>query len=278
MAFRRFGGIEYAPTNNIVHAEYANNSNINITTQSGLPNTKELFDSHIDMHQNSILNVGCIYFNDGSSLCSGSGNQEGVTGPTGPQGPTGATGPAGSGETGPTGSTGPQGPTGPAGSGETGPTGSTGPQGPTGPSASGIVATVITIPTQTILISSGQIQYQFGWYPIPLSVTIPANTYFFLLQFNVATNSYPFTIEENYISIYTSHTAYMGAFPNTKVDTSVNTSGSGIAITYSGIITITSSQNLSWIVFQNPISLTSTPSSNGSINFSGQFVLTPIII
>ena len=43
MAFRRFGGTSYAPTNNIVHAEYVNNSNLNITTQSGLPNSKEVF-------------------------------------------------------------------------------------------------------------------------------------------------------------------------------------------------------------------------------------------
>ena len=70
MAFRRFGGITYSSTNNFVHSEYANNSIMNITTKTGQPNSKELFRSHIDLSGNSILNVACIYFEDGTVLCS----------------------------------------------------------------------------------------------------------------------------------------------------------------------------------------------------------------
>ena len=70
MAFRRYGGIRYSSTNNFVHSEYTNNSNMNITTQTGQPNSKELFRSHIDLSGNSILNVGCIYFENGTVLCS----------------------------------------------------------------------------------------------------------------------------------------------------------------------------------------------------------------
>ena len=70
MAFRRFGGITYSSTNNYVHSEYTNNSNMNITTRTGQLNSKELFRSHIDLSGNSILNVGCIYFEDGTVLCT----------------------------------------------------------------------------------------------------------------------------------------------------------------------------------------------------------------
>jgi hypothetical protein len=144
MAFRRFGGTKYSATKNIVHSEYVNDSNLNITTQSGLPNSKELFESHIDMNKNSILNVGCIYFQDGTTLCtvvkgeSGLEGPTGVTGPTGPIGPSGVKGSSGvEGSTGPTGvkgSTGPAGSTGPTGvQGTTGVQGPTGPTGPTGP-------------------------------------------------------------------------------------------------------------------------------------------------
>ena len=72
MAFRRFGGINFAATNNIVHSRYSNTNNVNITQQSGQPNSKEVFKSHIDLSGNSILNTGCIYFQDGTTQCSAS--------------------------------------------------------------------------------------------------------------------------------------------------------------------------------------------------------------
>ena len=99
MAFRRFGGINYSSNNNIVHSHYSNNDNINIQNRSGLPNSKEVFKSHIDMSGNSILHLGCVYFQDGSVQCSaapiGPDGATGVIGPTGPVGPTGPRGPTG---------------------------------------------------------------------------------------------------------------------------------------------------------------------------------------
>lgn len=81
------------------------------------------------MNANSFLNVGCIYYDDGTKQCSAviSGPQ-GSTGPTGPQGITGFQG-----STGIQGSTGPIGPTGAAGPSDQGPQGATGPDGEQGP-------------------------------------------------------------------------------------------------------------------------------------------------
>ena len=66
MSFRRYGGINYSSTNNIVHSNYANNNNLNIQNKTGLLNSLQIFDSHIDMNENSILNVDYIYFQDGT--------------------------------------------------------------------------------------------------------------------------------------------------------------------------------------------------------------------
>ena len=143
MSFRRFGGINYAASNNIVRSNYANNNNVNIQNRSGLPNSREVFRSHIDMADNSLLNVGSIYFADGTSQSSANSGANGPQGPqgadgaAGPQGADGATGPAGAdGATGPQGAdgaTGPQGADGAAASvGSTGPAGVDGATGPAG--------------------------------------------------------------------------------------------------------------------------------------------------
>ena len=140
MAFRRYGGINYSANNNIVRANYSNNNKLNINNYSGQPNSKEVFKSHIDMCGNSVLNVGCIYFQNGSVQCSaaplGATGIQGSIGPSGPQGPTGTQGLSG-----PTGPSGLSGPTGASGlSGPTGPVGPTGPLGPHGLGENFIVA------------------------------------------------------------------------------------------------------------------------------------------
>jgi len=138
MAFRTFGGINYSATNNSTHSRYSNVANQTIQNRSGLNNSEEQFNSHINMNANSLLNVGCIYYQDGSIQCSatvpGPQGETGATGPQGLQGETGATGPQGStGATGPQGSTGATGPKGDTGAtGPQGETGATGPQGSTG--------------------------------------------------------------------------------------------------------------------------------------------------
>ena len=137
--FRRYGGTNFSASHNVIRSFISNSDQMNINNFSGQENTREYFKSHIDMSGNSILHTGCIYFQDGTALCSGPAPGDtgpsgppGITGPVGPQGPAGPTGDKGAtGDQGVQGTTGPQGPTGPYG--ETGPQGDTGPQGTTGP-------------------------------------------------------------------------------------------------------------------------------------------------
>ena len=68
--FRRFGGIGYAATQNIVKSNYSSNRDLSITGATGLPNTKEVSYSHQDLNGNSLLNVQTLYFMDGTSISS----------------------------------------------------------------------------------------------------------------------------------------------------------------------------------------------------------------
>ena len=104
-SFRRFGGLNFSSNNNIVKSNISNANKLNITNKTGLPNSKQIFASHIDLSGNSILHTGTIYFQDGTSMSSsssggGSGTQgpQGAQGYTGAPGEQGATGPAGSGD------------------------------------------------------------------------------------------------------------------------------------------------------------------------------------
>jgi hypothetical protein len=133
--FRRFGGTNFSASHNVIRSFISNSDQMNINNFSGQENTREYFKSHIDMSGNSILHTGCIYFQDGTVLCSGP-----APGPTGSQGVTGAQGAQGSvgnagaqGAQGASGATGPQGTTGATGAtGAQGATGATGAQGATG--------------------------------------------------------------------------------------------------------------------------------------------------
>ena len=128
MAFRKYSGLNYA-ANNIVRNHYANSKNQQITNILGQINSKVVSASHIDMSANSLLNVECIYFYDGTTLCTA--GSQGLDGPTGQQGATGSQG-----SDGPTGQQGQDGPTGQQGAtgsqGLDGPTGQQGQDGPTG--------------------------------------------------------------------------------------------------------------------------------------------------
>jgi hypothetical protein len=140
-SFRRFGGLNFSSNNNIVKSNISNANKLNITNKTGLPNSKQIFASHIDLSGNSILHTGTIYFQDGTSMSSSSSGGSGTQGPqgyTGAPGEQGATGPQGyTGAPGEQGATGPQGYTGaPGEQGATGPqgyTGAPGEQGATGP-------------------------------------------------------------------------------------------------------------------------------------------------
>ena len=64
--FRKYGGLEYAPANNIVRNYIGNTDNKSITTAFGQMNSKIVYHSHIDLCGNSLLNVNSIYFLDGT--------------------------------------------------------------------------------------------------------------------------------------------------------------------------------------------------------------------
>ena len=68
--FRKYGGTNYSPIANIVRHNMFNSKSCSFTT-SGLYNSKETFLSHIDMSGSSILHVGNLYFQDGTSISSG---------------------------------------------------------------------------------------------------------------------------------------------------------------------------------------------------------------
>lgn len=169
-SFRKYGGVNQSAVSNYT-TSFVSSSNIsNVCTSMGQPNAKETSGGHLDLNGNSLLHVGCVYFQNGTSICGGgdvpSAGATGATGATGPAGEsiTGATGPAGesvtgatgatgiTGATGPagesvigaTGATGVMGATGPAGESVTGATGATGPMGPTGPSGDSIWLTSST--------------------------------------------------------------------------------------------------------------------------------------
>lgn len=74
MAFRKYGGLNYAATNNIVRNHYGNSDNFTVSNVVGQYNTKIVSESHFDMSANSLLNVESIYFMDGSVLSGGTEN------------------------------------------------------------------------------------------------------------------------------------------------------------------------------------------------------------
>jgi hypothetical protein len=139
--FRRYGGTNYSANHNVTHSNISNSDQMNITNYSGQNKSREVFASHIDMSGNSLLQVGSIYFTNGTSLPSGStGGATGSQGPPGPPGPPGPQGATGSqGTPGSPGATGSQGLPGATGSqGLPGAPGATGSQGlPGEPGATG---------------------------------------------------------------------------------------------------------------------------------------------
>ena len=90
MSFRKYGGIQFNAHNNYVRSKVSDAGSLNITEKIGEFNSKVICESHLDLAGSSLLNVGNIYYSDGSSP----GGTGGV-GPPGPPGPAGPTGPPG---------------------------------------------------------------------------------------------------------------------------------------------------------------------------------------
>jgi len=199
MAFRKYGGINYAPTNNIIKNNLSSSEKMDITGQFGQSDSKIIVNSCLDIQAGT--NCGVTGSSGGTGYTGPTGPNNSVTGPTGPisnvTGPTGpisnVTGPTGpnnsvTGPTGYTGYTGPNstvtGPTGPISNvtGPTGPnstvTGPTGPisnvTGPTGPNSTvtgptGPISTVTGPTGPSATSSSVSIQDQSGsitFYPV----------------------------------------------------------------------------------------------------------------
>jgi len=74
MAFRKYGGLNYAASNNIIRNHYGNSDNFTVSNVVGQYNSKIVSESHFDMSANSLLNVESIYFMDGSVLSGGTEN------------------------------------------------------------------------------------------------------------------------------------------------------------------------------------------------------------
>jgi hypothetical protein len=75
--FRKYGGTNYSPISNIVRHNILNSKSSSFNT-SGLYNSKETYLSHVDMSGNSLLHVGNIFFQDGTSLSSGTAINPGL--------------------------------------------------------------------------------------------------------------------------------------------------------------------------------------------------------
>ena len=73
-SFRIYGGLNFSANNNITKSYISNSEQMNINNYSGQPNSQEVYASHIDMSGNSILHTGTIYFQDGTSISSATGD------------------------------------------------------------------------------------------------------------------------------------------------------------------------------------------------------------
>jgi hypothetical protein len=73
--FRKYGGTNFSPISNIVRHNILNSKSSSFNT-TGLYNSKETYLSHIDMSGNSLLHVGNLYFQDGTSISTAPGLEQ----------------------------------------------------------------------------------------------------------------------------------------------------------------------------------------------------------
>ena len=67
--FRKYGGTNFSQNANIVSHNMLNSKSSSLNT-SGSYNSKETYLSHVDLSGNSLLHVGNLYFQDGTSISS----------------------------------------------------------------------------------------------------------------------------------------------------------------------------------------------------------------
>ena len=69
--WRSSGGIGRSASQNITSSNTSTFSNAVVSGKSfGQNNSKTVFNGHVDLSDNSLLNVGCIYFSDGTVQCT----------------------------------------------------------------------------------------------------------------------------------------------------------------------------------------------------------------
>ncbi len=124
-SFRKFGGTTFAPRQNITKSTSLYSTQYQCIASNGLRNTKSLSLSHYDLLGNSVLNIGSVYFYDGSVMTSaGTLGSQGSVGDQGAKGVQGSQGYSGEAIMGPQGNKGAQ--------GDDGYVGEQGDQGPQG--------------------------------------------------------------------------------------------------------------------------------------------------
>lgn len=85
-SFRKSGGLNYAKRGMIVRSHITNSDQSTMSGFIGLNNTKIIEQNHVDMNTHSLLNVGTIYYQDGTSQSTA---QTTVVGAQGAQGAPG---------------------------------------------------------------------------------------------------------------------------------------------------------------------------------------------
>ena len=71
--YKKYGGRDRSSAGNIVSHSVSNGGRVIVTNSSGSNNSKTVTQSHLDMSNNSLLNVECIYFSDGTVQCTAGG-------------------------------------------------------------------------------------------------------------------------------------------------------------------------------------------------------------
>ncbi len=80
-SFKKYGGLTYSANHNIVRSNYNSPNNLFIPNYTGQQNSRQITQSHLDMSNNSVLNLGCLYFADGTTQCTAAAGASGSQGP-----------------------------------------------------------------------------------------------------------------------------------------------------------------------------------------------------
>jgi hypothetical protein len=66
MSFKQYGGLNQSSKNSIIGNVFLNSTNLSVTNAIGQLNSKIICQSHLDMSNNSLINAGSMFFQDGT--------------------------------------------------------------------------------------------------------------------------------------------------------------------------------------------------------------------